>query len=438
MSLVKQILLSLILVGAGLGSWHAYRNPEILGAAGEVSSGGAQEPQARGARGGRPAGAPGGRGGGVANVVTATVAMERIDEAVAALGTAKAVRSVTVFPQVTGIVEEIAFTPGSRVEAGALLLRLEDDVQTIAVERARLALEQAGEALERARQLAKSRTTSAVAVADAERAVELAEIELRSAEIERARHEIRAPFAGVTGLTDISEGDLVTSSTEIVSLDDLSTILVRFEVPERWAGRIAAGKPITATARALPGAQFTGTVTAVDNRIDEASRTVRMDAALANEGEGLKPGMSLAVGLAFEGADSLAVPSLALQWDRDGSFVWKLDSDVVQRAEATILRRRRGAVIVAGDLQAGDRVVVEGVQRLRPGAQVTPVADLSAPVEDVTTGDAAPSDREPPTGESARPPAVPETPTPEPRPETGAAAGNRSVIGGRAQPEPRS
>ena len=381
MTLYRQVALSLVLVAVVAVGWYAYSNPSTVRV----------ERESAGARNGAGQGGgnriPGliGRGGGV-NVITQAVELDPGGETVIALGTAKAARSVTVYPQVTGIATDILFRPGEAVDQGAPLLRMEDDEQRVAADRARVALRQAEATLERSRTLAQSRTISDAALLEAETAAQLAEIEVRSAEIALQRRTITAPFAGVTGLTDISVGDLVTQSTAITRLDDLSTVRVGFEVPERWAGRIERGHPITAMAQGVAGSEFSGRISGIDNRIDETTRTLRLEAELANEGRELRAGMAITVSLRFETDQELAVPSLSVQWDRRGSHVWKVVDGAGRRADVAIVRRESGTVIVRGDVEAGDRVVVEGVQRLRDGAVVTEVDESPAMVGDEDAG----------------------------------------------------
>jgi RND family efflux transporter MFP subunit len=374
----KQIVACLLLAVVAGAAWYAYQSPQSIGLAREqAGSPGEGTAAATG-----PSRIPGLMGGGAVNVITAPVETDQGGETIVALGTAKAARSVTIFPQVTGMVTELLFTPGQEVQAGAVLIRLEEDEQKVAVERAHVALDQARETLERSQTLAKSKTISDVALSEAESAVQLAEIEVKSAEIALQRRSVAAPFSGVTGLTDISVGDLVTPSTEIVTLDDVSTIRIGFEVPERWAARIALDQPISATAQGLPGSEFSGRIVAIDNRIDETTRTLRLEAELANEGNALKAGMAANVQLRFETDRQLAVPTLAVQWDRRGSFVWKIAEGAARRAEIAIIRRQSGMVIVQGEIEAGDLVVVEGIQRLREGAKVADVGESPTIVDD--------------------------------------------------------
>jgi RND family efflux transporter MFP subunit len=241
-------------------------------------------------------------------------------------------------------------------------------------------LQQAQDTLERSTALARSKTITAVALAEAETAARLAEIELRAAEVALERRTVKAPFAGVTGLTDLSMGDLVSSTTAVTTLDELSTVRVGFEVPERWAARIAQDQPITAGAQGVPGTEFRGRIVAIDNRIDQATRTLRLEGELNNDARTLKTGMAMNVTLRFEGGEQLLVPTLSVQWDRRGSFVWKVVEGAAERAEIAIVRRESGAVIVQGAVAAGDRIVVEGVQRLRPGSKVAEVGPDGQPV----------------------------------------------------------
>ncbi len=374
MSFWKQAILSFVLVAAAAGGWYYYSH-QWAGALERQAAGASNRSGAAG-RAGEGGGGnriPGLIGGGAVNVVTAPVETDDAGDSVIALGTAKAARSVTLYPQVSGMVAEVLVVPGKTVKTGDLLVRLENDEEKVAVEKAQITLDQAQGTLERQQALAKSKTISNVALSDSQTAVRMAGVELRSAEIDLGRRSITAPFSGVTGLTDLSVGDFVTTSTPLATVDDFSTMRVEFEVPERWAGRVAPGQAITATAQALPGSSFPGTITGIDNRVDQTTRTLRMQAELANDDGALKTGMAILVTLKFDTDKELAVPSLAVQWDRRGSFVWKVVDGAARRANVAIVRRQSGVVVVRGDVQAGDRVIVEGLLRLREGAKVNEV-----------------------------------------------------------------
>ncbi|WP_421724378.1 efflux RND transporter periplasmic adaptor subunit [Bauldia sp.] len=367
MSIGKQLGVALAIMLIALGAWVIYDRPVALfGATEEVSDGG------------RPGGGFAGFGA-APTVVAAPVEIDSAGTSVRAIGTAVAAREVALQSQVTGIVVEVNFVPGGEVEAGEVLVHLEDDDERVAVDLAALAVESAQETLERTERLSETGSVTAVTLSEARREEQRAAIDLRRAEIELAKRSIMAPFDGVIGLSSISTGDLVTSSTTIATLADLSSITVSFDVPERVARDIALGQAVTATAPALPGETIVGELTAIDNRIDATTRTLRVEATLPNPGEDLRPGMAVNIGLAVDSEPQPAVPSLAIQWDRDGSFVWKLEGDAVTRVPVQVIVRRSGAVTVAGDLTADDRIIVEGVLGLREGQTVSPIGGVVPP-----------------------------------------------------------
>ena len=376
MSRLRQIAVSAAILVVLAGAWLAYDRGWFGGGgnAPVAQSGPGGGGPGGSARGSGAGGGPGGGGGMAAPVVTAAVATDNAGFEVRAVGTVAAARAVTLYPEATGVVAEVAFRPGTQVAAGQPLIRLEDAEQQVAVERARIALDGAREAMARAEQLAQSNNITTAALTEARTAVQRAEIDLRGADLELARRTLTAPFAGTIGLSDVTLGDLVNSSRAIATLDDMSTVTVAFEVPERASGRVAVGQQLTATTAALAGRRFVGEVSAVDSRVDAVARTLRVEASLPNEANVLKPGMALSVVLAFDGDEHLSVPSASVLWDRGGPYVWKVVGDTATRTDVDIVTRHSGVVVVAAEgLAAGDEVVAEGIQRVREGITVNRV-----------------------------------------------------------------
>jgi RND family efflux transporter MFP subunit len=172
-------------------------------------------------------------------------------------------------------------------------------------------------------------------------------------------------------------------------LDDLSAFTVTFDASQRFAAVMKMGVSLTATAEGLPGAMIRGSVTAVDTRVDESTRAFKVRATLTEGIDGLKPGMATVISVAFAGAPQATVLSSAVLWDRQGSYVWKLNGNVARRTAVGILGRRGGTVILSGDLKEGDEVAVEGLQRLRDGVAVAGVDDSTS--GSASAGDAATS-----------------------------------------------
>jgi RND family efflux transporter MFP subunit len=409
MSIARQIFLSLLLIAIVAGGWVLVQRPAfIFGTPEETAE--ATRPAGPGTSGGGgPGGAAGARPGGFgqALVVTAPVGTDDSATEVRAIGSATAARAVTLYAQVSGIVTALSFTPGSEVRSGEVLVELDDGDQQVALDRANIALESARETLDRSERLERTGNVTAAVLSDARKAVQQAEIDVRMAELDLAKRSIRAPFDGVIGLTDVTVGDLVTSQTAIATVADMSSVIIAFDVPERVVGSIRPGDEVSATAASIPGVTFTGTISAIDNRIDTATRMMRVEATLPNQAADIKPGMTVTTDLAVSGDSRPTVPSLAIQWDREGSFVWKLDGDAVARTGVQIVARRSGTVTIAGALAPGDEVVVEGVLRLREGMAVTRAAGS---VEPAATPDADAPDGEPPeavSGSDAAPVVVP-------------------------------
>jgi RND family efflux transporter MFP subunit len=371
MSAIKQILLSLAVVLVAAAGWYAWDRGYIFAKPSVQSAdarGGAQGtgggPQRAGGGGAGPAGR------GVVFVVTAPVGTDNTGIDVQAIGTVAAARAVTLYPEASGIVTDVAFKAGQQVKTGDTLVKLDDSDQQVALDKAKVALDTANDAKDRAEQLAKTNNITFVALTTARFAAQTADIEYKAAQNDLAKRSITAPFGGTVGLADLNVGDLVSSSKPLVTLDDMSKVTVAFDVPERASGLVAVGQEVSAVTDALAGQTFKGAISAVDSRVDPVARTLRVEATLPNDANVLKPGMALTVSMSFPGTPHPSVPSLAVQWDRGGSYVWKVADGVVHRVPIQIIGRRSGTAIVTGELAQNDPVVVEGLQRLREGIQV--------------------------------------------------------------------
>lgn len=303
--------------------------------------------------------------------VLVEAAGEAADEVtIQAIGTARAVRSVTLFSEVEGEVVELPVQSGQRVKNGQVMMKLADRSAALSVRVAETRVREARSALARAEQLQRTNVRSPANVEDAEVILERAILELQQAQEALADRTMRAPFDGIVGIPKVETGDRVTPSTEIVTLDDRSTLLVEFEVAERYLSRLEIGMPLDARTPTFPDRRIDGTVDEIDSRVDPVSRTVLIRAAFRNADDVLRPGMSFFVTLKLPGPTMPTVPELALQW-RDGkSFVWKIDEGAAQRVDVIARRRLNDTVLVEGAIMPGDLVVVEGVQRLRNGRQV--------------------------------------------------------------------
>lgn len=366
MPIWKQIALTLALGVAGLMATAVFA-PGVLQSLG---FGGAEEKAAtKPAQGG---GWGGGQGGArTATTVTALPPGEgQIADRVSAIGDGQALRSVAVVAESPGQVIEMRARSGQKVQAGDVLLQLDSEAETIALERARLMQEDAVARLERARLLQISGTGTDVQLREAELEVRQADLELREAEYDLAQRRIVAPMSGWIGIIDAEIGARIGPQTEIARVDDRSALLVEMRLPERMVGRVAVGDLITAEALAGGFGVVEGRISAIDNRVDPASRTLRVQAELPNPDDRLRAGMAFAMTLDLPGASAPAVDPLSVQWSREGAYVWVVREGKATRLPVRIAQREAERVLVEAAFEPGDLVVIEGVQAVRPGAEV--------------------------------------------------------------------
>lgn len=327
---------------------------------------------AKTAKDGEGSGAAGRRNAGAGNsaplVVTQEVEIATVNDRLNAIGNGEAILSVAVTPQATGNLTEVLVKSGDRIEAGQVIARLDSGDQKVAAAQARLARDNALEKVERNRKLGNA--VAIVAIRDAEFALEAAELTLQQAELDLKRRDIIAPSKGIVGIITVNPGDYVTTSTSIAVVDDRSQILADFWVPERFSNKISVGQEISATAIALPTTDLSGVIDAIDNRVDQASRTLRVRARIDNPDDRLRAGMSFSVSARFAGDDYPTVNPLAIQWSADGSYVWRVEDSKTEKVPVKIIQRNSDKVLVDAELAKGETVVTEGVQRLRDGGTV--------------------------------------------------------------------
>lgn len=328
-----------------------------------------------GARGpGGPSGPGGARPGGNSrqtNVVTTPVTLATINDTLRAIGEGTATQSVTVSSPAGGVLAEVLVRPGQVVVAGDVIARLDAEAEQIAFDRAKLALDDAEATLARTEGLASSNVVATTALTAAQLAVANAELESRNAQVALTRRTITSPIAGTVGLIRVTPGNYVPAQTAVTTVDDTSAILVDFWVPERYAAAIAPGLSVVVSAVALPGRIFEGEISAIDNRIDPASRTLQVQAEIPNDDGMLRAGMSFSVALSFPGEQYPTVNPLAILWSAEGSYVWKYDDGKATRVMAEIVQRNSDGVLVRAELAAGDAIITEGILQLTEGATVT-------------------------------------------------------------------
>ena len=306
-----------------------------------------------------------------ATVTTTVVAERGWSDAIEALGTARANESVLVTAKVTETVVRVAFEDGDVVEAGDVLVDLSGRAEVAGLAEAAAEYRESERQYQRLQQLIAQKLIPASQL-DAQRGtMETAKARLDATRARLSDRVITAPFAGVLGFRQVSPGTLVTPGTTIASLDDISTIKLDFTVPETYLSALAPGQAVTARSKAWPDREFSGVVTGVDSRVDPVTRAVTVRAELPNPDRALRPGMLLSVDVFQPERRALVIPEIAVVQVADAAHVFVVDAGetVAQRAVVTGARRPGDVEIVKG-LAAGERIVVDGVVKLRDGMAI--------------------------------------------------------------------
>jgi len=289
------------------------------------------------------------------------------DTVFSAVGSVTAVQGVTMTAETPGKVVRIDFDSGDRVKAGDVLVQLD-----ISEEAARLNLRRI-ESLVAQRSTAKSEYDAALA----EHRQILAQMDALKAVI--AKKTIRAPFQGVLGIRHINLGQNLGDSDVIVSLQRLDRVNIEFSLPQQQVAAVLPGATVRVTTDALPGQTLDGRLSVVEPLADSATRTVRMQAELANPAEVLRPGMFVNVEVVLpEKRELVLIPATAVLYAAYSDSVFIVEPAQGNGTEGLALRqqfvtlgeRRGDFVAVTRGLSTGQTVVSTGVFKYRNGQSV--------------------------------------------------------------------
>jgi len=301
-------------------------------------------------------------------VETFVVRPGMVQDRILATGTIIADEEVEIRSEISGKIVSIAFKEGTRVRRGDLLVKIDDSELQAQAFKMDSQQKLAQDKESRRRQLRDKQNISPedYEVALNELNAIRGEVQLIQARI--LKTELRAPFDGIIGLRYVSEGSYVSPQTRIASLQRTSALKIDFSVPERYAGTVRPGQTVYFRVAGSDG-RATGTIYAVEPKIDPSTRTVLIRARAPNPEGRLAPGAFAEVELVLrEIPDAMMVPSEALIPDIDGHKVYVVEGGVagVRRVEIGI-RTEKDVQIVKG-LQAADTVITTGILQVVPGA----------------------------------------------------------------------
>ena len=306
-----------------------------------------------------------------AAVAKAAIWSTRLD----AIGTITAARGVELSSEASGEIIAINVSSGSQVNAGKLLITLNDQVEQASKQRQVANLELAKLLYERDSKLVKQKSIPASQYDRSKADLDSAIAQLAETEARLDNKRVQAPFAGTIGIIHVKVGDYVEPGDKITTLQDLSELEVDFTVPERNFPMLRPGLDILVKSSALPGRELHATLQALDSQVESSTRNLLLRASMHN-GKGLLPGMFAELSIDLDNPVVLVtVPETAVSYSLHGNIVYVIDStdegSTVSSRVVTVGDSRDGLIAILNGVKAGETVVSAGQNKLFRGATVT-------------------------------------------------------------------
>lgn len=321
-------------------------------------------------------GTPGGAGAQEApptQVIAVDAVQSPVYESITLVGDLAPKNMVEIQAESDGVVFEILFEEGDRVEQGAPLFNLDDRKLEAQLAEAQANFKLSEITFERDKKLLQDKLISQQDFDQSAARYEFNRATLKLRERQLRDTQVTAPFAGVLGERQVSPGQVIRASQTLTWLVDVDPLMVVVNVPERFLGVVKEGQEIEFEVNAYPNEKFRGEIYFIAPNVDLESRTAVVKAYVPNPEGRLKPGMFTNLQLILEKrASAIVIPEAALELSEKGYSIMVANS----ASEANIRPvevgvRMTGVVEISSGLNAGEKVVVEGRQKLRPGSKVT-------------------------------------------------------------------
>ncbi|GLS82211.1 efflux RND transporter periplasmic adaptor subunit [Paraferrimonas haliotis] len=322
-------------------------------------------------------------------VTAQTVELKSWQPSIDAIGFVEPNQGVTLATEAAGVVQSINFENGANVVAGQLLLTQNSNVEKANLQSAKVRLPAAKSDFERSSRLYK---VGSVSKADLDKAEATylalqAEIESLSATIDR--RQIKAPFGGIVGIRSVNLGQYLQVGTNIVRLEDISTMKIRFTIPQTELARIAVGDDVKVLVDAYPEHSFLGKISAIEPAVFYQSGLIQIQATIPNDKGHLRAGMFARVGIQLEQlTDQITLPENAINFTLYGNTVFVIEEKDgetrVKQVNVEVAERNGKLAHVVSGIKAGDKVVTSGQLRLSNGSKVAIVdRDVLTPADEM-------------------------------------------------------
>lgn len=291
-----------------------------------------------------------------------------------ASGRLQAQQSVDIKAEVSALVLAHQLEDGAQVEAGQLLVQLDDRRLQAQQRQVQANLNEATQQLARFERLIQTQAITQEQLSSQQARVESLRAEQQALSAERERYRILAPFQGHLGEQDLVVGQLVDNGTRLTTLDQLNPLRVDFTLAEQHLAHLYPGQPFQVRVAAWPETDFEGAIQSIGTRVDPSTGQLQIRGRLANPDLQLRPGMFAQIQLQIRPREALTVPVSSLSYNGPEVAVFVINaSQQVQRRLIQVGRITADWAEVISGLQADEQIIHQGVVKVRDGMFVRPV-----------------------------------------------------------------
>ena len=303
-------------------------------------------------------------------IETDTAKMVNFNQSINAVGNLLAKDSVIIRPEISGRIVEINFSEGGLVEKDQELILLDSAIASAELQQAQAALNLSQSQHNRAYKLNQKGFVSSQAQDESYSLLQVSKASVALAQARLDKTILKAPFAGVIGLRNVSVGDYVSPGQDLVQLESIDVLNVDFRVPEHYLSQVKVGLPITLSFDALPGISKQGVVDAINPALDENGRSILLRARVPNNDLSLRPGLFARVSIGFSNKDVLMVPEASISPAGDSNYIYVVQADTIKKTAVVLGQRQNGMVEITHGLDANEEIAISGIQKIFDGAKI--------------------------------------------------------------------
>jgi membrane fusion protein (multidrug efflux system) len=321
-----------------------------------------------------------GKGGGAVAVEAALARGAKTTTDIRAIGSLRSDEGVQIASEIAGRIAEVPFLEGGLVNAGDILVKLDDSLAQaeLADAKARYDLAQANN--DRAKQLSRTGNVTEKAIDEAAANFEIARAASELQRVRVSKHVVVAPFPGRVGLRKVSPGGFVAIGTPIVNLEKIDFLKVDFKLPELFLASVAVGQEVDIAVDAHPGTLFKGEIYAIDPQVDVNGRALALRARVPNPDLLLRPGLFARVLVkGKQTREVVLAPESAIVPRGGETFVFRIENGKAMETKVKLGERRGAEVEIVEGVMPNTQLVTAGQLKLRNGVGVEVIESQLTP-----------------------------------------------------------